>query len=89
MTNDDLETARADSYLRETLMITHEFLVAMRADGVLEAFYLLQAPHQAHFLRVIGRTNDGELRAKRIATLVAAMKMSPPTAAGLTKKAYR
>ena len=77
ITDADLRLERSDSNLRETLVITYEFLVALKDATVLDTFYKLPAADQMRFLRWIGATDDPELRQRRTETFVLALKASP------------
>jgi predicted nucleotidyltransferase len=77
MTTDDLEAARADSALFETLRITHELLMTLRDEGVLGTFLLLPKDRQANFVRWIGATDDENLRRDRTETFISALKQAP------------
>lgn len=77
MTTDDLHAARADSTLFETLRITHELLVALRDEGVLDIFLLLRKEDQANFVRWLGAMDEEELRRDRTKTFVSALRQSP------------
>jgi hypothetical protein len=77
ITNEDLLWARSDSDLLETLKITYEVLTALRDSDVLDIFLRLPRTDQASFLRLIGSTDDRELRHHRTDTLVSALEESP------------
>jgi hypothetical protein len=77
MTTADLEAARTDSTLFETLRITHELLVALREDGVLGSFLLLPRDSQADFVRWIGATDDEDARRDCTETFISALKQAP------------
>lgn len=77
MSTDDLDQARTDSTLFETLRITHELLVVLRDEGVLGTFLLLPKDEQVKFVRRIGATDDEDLRRGRTGTFVDALRRSP------------
>jgi hypothetical protein len=77
MTADDLQAARTDTALFETLRITHELLVALRDEDVLFAFLLLPKDEQSNFVRWIGGTDEESLRRSRAETFISALKQSP------------
>lgn len=73
----DLEKARTDSDLRETLTITYELLMAFDDAGVLDTFFRMSKGNQANFLRWIGSTDDPEIRDRRTGTFVSALQVAP------------
>jgi uncharacterized protein YdeI (YjbR/CyaY-like superfamily) len=77
MSTDDLNAARTDSVLFETLRITHDLLVALRDEKVLGTFLLLPKDEQANFVRWLGATDEEKLRHDRVETFVSALKQSP------------
>ncbi len=77
ISNETLQHARGDSDLLATLRITHEFLDALGDAGVLDTFFRLQRADQAYFLRVVGTSDNVDLRAQRTRTFVSALTMSP------------
>jgi len=77
MTAADLNAARTDPTLFETLRITHEVLRGLRDGGVLPTFVRLPRDEQSNFLRWIAATDDRKLRERHIATFVLALLESP------------
>ena len=77
ITNEDLLRARSDSDLLETLRITYEVLSALRDSDALGTFLQLPTADQASFLRLIGSTDDPDLRHHRTDTFVSALEESP------------
>lgn len=77
MTTEDLQSARTDSTLFETLQITHEFLLALRQKGVLGTFLLLPKGEQANFVRWIGATDEETVRHERTVTFISALEEGP------------
>jgi hypothetical protein len=77
ITADDLNAARTDTALFETLKITHELLIALRDQDVLFTFLLLPKHEQANFVRWIGATDEESLRDSRTETFISALKESP------------
>ena len=77
MNADDLQAARTDAALFETLRIAYELLVAMRGEGVLLTFLLLPKDDQANFVRWIGATDEESLRDSRTDTFISALKQAP------------
>jgi diguanylate cyclase (GGDEF)-like protein len=77
MTTADLEAARTDSALFETLRISQEVLGALRDAAVLSTFIRLPIDEQSNFLRWIAASDDQELRREHIATFVLALRESP------------
>ena len=77
MTNDDLQAARSDSELFETLRITHRVLLAIRAEGVLGTFLSLPKNDQANFIRWVGAIDSEDLRDGRTETFIVALQQSP------------
>ena len=73
----ELAGAHTDTDLRQTLWITHEFLMALQDSNVLGTFLKLRRKDQANFLRWIGTTDDHEIRAEHTSTFVAALRGSP------------
>ena len=76
-TNDDLQLARSDSDLLETLRIGHEILAALRDSDVLDTFLRLPKADQTNFLRWTASTDGHDARHERTATLIAALEESP------------
>ena len=77
MTDDDLQAARKDSELFETLRITHELLIALRDNGVLSTFLSLPKDDQANFIRWVGAIDAESLRQGRMETFIVALQHSP------------
>lgn len=77
MTTEDLNGARNDSALFETLRITNELLMVLGDEGVLGTFLLLPKDEQSNFVRWVEPTDARELRQERTQTLVTALKESP------------
>ena len=77
MTKDDLQAARSDLELFETLRITHRVLVALRDNGVLGTFLSLPKSDQANFIRWVGAIDSEDLRDGRTETFIVALKQSP------------
>jgi hypothetical protein len=73
----DLLAAQSDSDLLKTLRITYELFYALKESGVLDTFSRLPQADQANFLRLIGTTDDPELRGHRTGTLISALSESP------------
>jgi hypothetical protein len=72
-----LETSGTDSDLLDTLRITHEVLVAIRAAGLQEVFLFLPQVDQANFLRWVGMIDDPKLRTARTQVFISALEESP------------
>ena len=79
MTNSDLQAARNEPELFETLRITYELLVALRANGVLGTFLSLPKDDQANFIRWVGAIDAESLRDGRTETFIVALQHAPPT----------
>jgi hypothetical protein len=77
MSTDDLDAARGDATLLETLRITHELLQALRDQGVFAAFLSMPKDKQANFVRWIGATDEANVRHDRTHTFISALKQSP------------
>ena len=77
MSTADLQSARTDSALFETLRITHHLLVALRDGGVLGTFLVLSKDNQANFVRWIAGMDGEDVRQERIRTFIAALKEAP------------
>ena len=77
VTEDDLERARSDTDLLETLRIVHDVLARLQDAEVLGAFLALSKTDQANFMRVLGATDDPARRAHRCETFITALKESP------------
>ena len=77
MTDGDLQCARDDAELFETLKITHGVLVALREEGVLGTFLALPQEDQANFIRWVGAIDAESLRQGRTETFIVALKQSP------------
>lgn len=73
----DLEKARTDSDVMETLTVTYELLMAFDDSGVLDTFFRMSKGNQANFLRWIGSTDDPEIRDRRTETFVSALRAAP------------
>jgi hypothetical protein len=83
VSDEDVQSVSADPVLLERLKVTYELLAGFRYSGVLEAFLLLPASHQAEFMRWISLATDSDVRGKRARTFVIALRESPPTSPGL------
>lgn len=78
MTDDDLQAARKDSALFETLRTIHELLIALRENGVLSTFLSLPKDDQANFIRWVGAIHVESLRQGRMETFIVALQQSLP-----------
>lgn len=76
-TTDNLQAARNDPALFETLRIAHELLLVLRDERVLGTFLLLPKGEQANFIRWIGAMHEHDVRHDRTKTFIAALKQSP------------
>lgn len=74
---DDLDEARTDPILFETLRITHEMLLVLRDEGVLRTFLKIPRAEQINFVRWIGGTGAEDTRRQKTEAFVAALKASP------------
>lgn len=76
-TNQDLQQARTDSDLLETLRIGQEILAVLRVSEVVDTFLRLPKADQTNFLRWIASTDGHDARHERTVTLVSALEESP------------
>lgn len=77
LTDEDLQAARNDSELFETLRITHDLLVALRVNGVLGTFLSLPKREQINFIRWVGAIDAENLRQGRTETFIVALQEAP------------
>ncbi len=56
---------------------TERLMAALEEADVLDSFLRMEPSDQAHFLKVIGSTDDPAVRSQRTATFISALHMSP------------